>query len=616
MNIQKLVIQTTLSLLSLISFYSYSGENLSSVSLSKPFHEYSWLTAHNAHASTNHISIPFHDNQSYDMTHQLNNLGVRGLMIDIQYKYGEVMLVHSAANAGNFIIRMTNEILPFLKNNKNSVLTFDVEVTEGKLSRTQFLTAMKEIPWFTELMFNPYDPRWNNQQEWPSPAEMISANQRIIFMIDKKELSGSFTTGADNFYVFRRSELTMENMWAEVGRDSCEERHGYEKDKTSIGSYENMKRKINWTRLFTMNHFRNAFESRFRAGDDNNWDGLYPRIKNCMTKNRLNRKPNYIAMDFVHHGDGLEVSEVLTDGGIILYEGNNASQNIVCGLSAGISRNVNRRSFGCENDEARSAELVNTPANTTFRVFDSPSGSTSDDYFVLTVKKDLSEGFSTPYVVQSFEQSGSNGSVDSFYSGGNGLDGKVSYIEVRSPLASLVPEGNVIPTDKRANGFWGTWGSWMLCPAGEFVYGYRLKSEKNQDGGDDTGLNAVELKCKSPHTMIEKISISSSIGPYGSWSNSQYCLGRDNPVTGFAILIEKPQGRGDDTAANDVDLYCRNGEFISAKVSTRFGNWKPKALCPSGQAVAGIKTRVEQPQGGDDDTALNGVHLLCKNFTN
>ena len=73
-------------------------------------------------------------------------------------------------------------------------------------------------------------------------------------------------------------------------------------------------------------------------------------------------------------------------------------------------------------------------------------------------------------------------------------------------------------------------------------------------------------------------------------------------------------GNGDDTAANNVHMNCKDGEKITAFVNTRWGGWTEYVYCPTGQAVVGIQTRVERNQGEGDDTALNGIRLLCSDF--
>ena len=74
-----------------------------------------------------------------------------------------------------------------------------------------------------------------------------------------------------------------------------------------------------------------------------------------------------------------------------------------------------------KNDWAKSM-VVYGPAGTVITLFDNPNGATGDDFFVLKKLDD------EPVRVDSFEGDPTitGGEVDKFYSGGNGLDGKVS----------------------------------------------------------------------------------------------------------------------------------------------------------------------------------------------
>jgi hypothetical protein len=89
------------------------------------------------------------------------------------------------------------------------------------------------------------------------------------------------------------------------------------------------------------------------------------------------------------------------------------------------------------NDEARSMKVYGG-AGTVLTAFDAPDASTQDDYFVLRKQDDR------PICVGSFE--GARGHFDPpgrpkwFYSGGNGLDGKVStfrWSDPRRPASSV-----------------------------------------------------------------------------------------------------------------------------------------------------------------------------------
>ena len=80
----------------------------------------------------------------------------------------------------------------------------------------------------------------------------------------------------------------------------------------------------------------------------------------------------------------------------------------------------------CSNDETRSMRIYSAEAGTTIKVYDSPSGGTNDDYFVLKVKKDIT----SPLDIESYEKDYKNEFIEAQYHRKNGLDGKVSYFSI------------------------------------------------------------------------------------------------------------------------------------------------------------------------------------------
>jgi hypothetical protein len=73
---------------------------------------------------------------------------------------------------------------------------------------------------------------------------------------------------------------------------------------------------------------------------------------------------------------------------------------------------------------------------------------------------------------------------------------------------------------------------------------------------------------------------------------------------------EPDQGNGDDTAANGVKLYCSSRE-LSNHHEAPWGRWGNLIRCPDSTYICGLKTQVEGSQGKGDDTALNNVIFYC-----
>lgn len=80
------------------------------------------------------------------------------------------------------------------------------------------------------------------------------------------------------------------------------------------------------------------------------------------------------------------------------------------------------------NDEARSCTLVDVKANTVISVYDSPGGDQNDDWTQIVVKEDLDS-----LCISTFEQNQSTSQITMTYNKDNGLDGKISRIDVTAP---------------------------------------------------------------------------------------------------------------------------------------------------------------------------------------
>jgi hypothetical protein len=81
------------------------------------------------------------------------------------------------------------------------------------------------------------------------------------------------------------------------------------------------------------------------------------------------------------------LAQGVSPGKVILFEGNNCTQDIVGRLDAVTQRhNFKNDRVGLVNDEARSLRLVNISAPLTVRLYDSPTASRRDDWVEIRVR--------------------------------------------------------------------------------------------------------------------------------------------------------------------------------------------------------------------------------------
>ncbi|MCB1037103.1 MAG: phospholipase D family protein, partial [Acidobacteria bacterium] len=127
-----------------------------------------------------------------------------------------------------------------------------------------------------------------------------------------------------------------------------------------------------------------------------------------------------------------------------LYEGNGATQDLVCPIAAirGASKAVRFADTRfCDNDETRSLLLHDVFAGQVFRFYDdSRQGFQDDDWTEILVKRNVARK-----IIPTYEASFEDADVRVIYHRDDNLDGKVSSMEVRnSPIGTVVDlyEGN------------------------------------------------------------------------------------------------------------------------------------------------------------------------------
>lgn len=155
---------------------------------------------------------------------------------------------------------------------------------------------------------------------------------------------------------------------------------------------------------------------------------------------------------------------------------------------------------------------------------------------------------------------------------------------------------------------WGGWSTAVYCPRGTYVGGYAMRVEPPVGRGDDTALNAVALYCYDrAGNMIQRIV--PHPGHWGNWGEGANCP-RGSYAQAFKLKVESPIGSGDDTAANSVIFGCSNGSVIEASGGGQWGTWTQNWLTgPPNSAICGVRAKVEAPIGSGDDTALNDLEF-------
>ncbi|MDC0723634.1 hypothetical protein [Nannocystis bainbridge] len=108
-------------------------------------------------------------------------------------------------------------------------------------------------------------------------------------------------------------------------------------------------------------------------------------------------------------------------GIIAFYEGNDATQNIIQTVEDAPGQDFKP----VRNDEIRSAKFFNVRPGAEIRLYDDPSGSTSDDFCIINVKRPAPE-----YIVPTFERTYEDEYVRVTFIRNNGLDGKISRIRI------------------------------------------------------------------------------------------------------------------------------------------------------------------------------------------
>ena len=159
---------------------------------------------------------------------------------------------------------------------------------------------------------------------------------------------------------------------------------------------------------------------------------------------------------------------------------------------------------------------------------------------------------------------------------------------------------------------WGSWSKQIVCPAGVYVSGFRLRMD-GMDSTDNSALNGIQLRC-TDGTDTEKIN-----GHWGTWSSWVSCDNQVNQdaikyISGFNFRSQEGQGRVKDNLAGvDVKMQCNDNKELFGNELDK-GSWDSSTYqeCPTSQDFCGVQASIEPKRGGTgDDTALNKMSFLC-----
>lgn len=512
----------------------------------KPFNEYHWVTTHNSYEKINQ--------NLKEMPAQLND-GVRGFMLDLyvdEKKRGfeRIKVCHKTiACYGPLGKQLKNEFIPFLNNNSSEVVTLFLETYVQRSDLQQVFDAVPELANHT------FDPTNYDAKAWPTLREMAHNNHRLILMTDKREVSGKYTVGGKTINVLYDMDWLTQNHWETLGpvasnikaahNFSCPTRWDDVPLSTKRVASSTGKQ---WDRLFLMNQFHAATSTAPDSGAyDNNLTYLMRRTANC------GAKPNFIGINNYRNGDTLAYTRTLTQGGIYLWEAENANtaQDTVCAIPSG-SKTLVLPTAGCENDEARSLSVSGLSKGTRIKLFDNPQGSGEDDYAIVDIKRDI--GINEHVVLPEFEKSFNNNDLQSVYIRNNNLNGKVSRIEISRTETGF--------RDAAIAFYEGASASQNLDCTVPFTKDHNVKMKSNSYGcSNDEIKSAKIIKAKAGATFT-------LVGhPWGDFSQGRTKVTIKRDIT-WPVVVP-----GFDKTYENADVKVEHeGSAINGKISFGYFN--------------------------------------------
>ena len=247
----------------------------------RPYDQVAFATTHNSMSNSDDGWVK--PNQHHGIKRQLED-GIRGLMLDLHYWEGFVMLCHYVCEMGGTYFGLKpieeglEEIGKFLDEHPGEVVTI---IFESYVSAGDVEDAFNAAGLSKRLYVH------KQGRSWPTLGSLIESGRRLVVFTDDD-------SGSPAWY-HRRSVHCWETSYEVEGvqQFNCELKHG---------SMDND--------LFLFNHFVTVpFSTEEAAAEANGFDLLYGRARDCW--NETGRMPNFIAVDYYDLGDILTVVDQL-----------------------------------------------------------------------------------------------------------------------------------------------------------------------------------------------------------------------------------------------------------------------------------------------------------------
>lgn len=147
----------------------------------------------------------------------------------------------------------------------------------------------------------------------------------------------------------------------------------------------------------------------------------------------------------------------------------------------------------------------------------------------------------------------------------------------------------------------------LFCRPGSFVASFAQRVAPH--GVDNTALNSIRFDCKESGQSVEPLI--AWPGFSGTWSELSECASPSGFIDHGELKVEPLGSSDDNSGANAARFGCNDGSALSVSNDGPSGIWTGGAGCDAGEAVCGVQVTYQPAQELGDDTAMNGLTLLC-----